>query len=121
MSVLISMRFLTFCWRSIEEDDVLSQAHACEATIVYTGGCPPRAGRSRRVPLSGRKVETVAIRCPVQRTRISLRGREHIPRHLHRRGIQGLPGDSIDFFGGEVEGHGPQQCVVSSQGSRGLG
>ena len=46
---------------------------------------------------------------------------EHIPRHLHRRGIQGLPGDSIDFFGGEVEGHGPQQCVVSSQGSRGLG
>ena len=76
MSVLISMLFLTFCWRSIEEDDVLSQAHACEATIVYTGGCPPRAGRSRRVPLSGRKVETVAIRCPVQRTRIKATKKE---------------------------------------------
>ncbi|CAL1152351.1 unnamed protein product, partial [Cladocopium goreaui] len=67
---------MAFDGRMREEDDVLSQAHACEATIVYTGGCPPRAGRSRRVPLSGRKVETVAIRCPVQRTRIKATKKE---------------------------------------------
>lgn len=54
----------------------MNQTHACEATIVYTGGCPPRAGRIRKIPLGGRKVESIAIRCPVQRSRIKTTKKE---------------------------------------------
>ena len=54
----------------------LSQSHACEGTIVYAGGCPPRAGRSRRVPFAARKVEAFAIRCPVQRSKIKASKKE---------------------------------------------
>ena len=49
---------------------MLSQPHASEGAVVYAGGCPPRTGRSRRVPLSAKKVEAIAIRCPVSRSKI---------------------------------------------------
>lgn len=37
---------------------------------MYSGGCIPRAGRVRRVPLAAKKVETAALRLPAQRTKI---------------------------------------------------
>ena len=44
--------------------------------IVYEGGCPPRAGRTRRIPLSARKLESITIRCPVQRNKIKATKKE---------------------------------------------
>ena len=61
---------------SLKEDELLTQPHTSELTVVFTGGCPPRTGRSRRVPLSARKVETAATRCPVQRNRIKATRKE---------------------------------------------
>lgn len=49
---------------------MLSQEHAEEATIVFEGGCPPRAGRARRVPLGSRKIESIAVRFPVSRAKV---------------------------------------------------
>eukprot|EP00438_Fugacium_kawagutii_P030956 Skav228890 [mRNA] locus=scaffold194:166018:168645:+ [translate_table: standard] len=70
VSFLIDL-FKRLCDAKItKEDEILQQQHTSELTLVFTGGCPPRTGRSRRVPLSARKVETAAVRCPVQRTRI---------------------------------------------------
>ena len=37
-----------------EEDSLLAQPHSGEGFVVYAGGCPPRAGRSCRVPLSAK-------------------------------------------------------------------
>ena len=56
--------------RRVHEDNVLSFSFAEEATIMYQGGCLPRAGRTRKVPLSAKKVETVAMRFPVARSKI---------------------------------------------------
>ena len=56
--------------RRVHEDNVLSCSFAEEATIMYQGGCLPRAGRTRKVPLSAKKVETVAMRFPVARSKI---------------------------------------------------
>lgn len=44
--------------------------------MVYAGGCPPRAGRSRKTPLSAKKVEAIAILCPVQRSKINCTKKE---------------------------------------------
>ena len=63
-------------YEAAQEDEILNQPHASEATIVYCGGCPPRCGRSRRVPLGGRKVETMALRCPVIRNRLKAMKKE---------------------------------------------
>ena len=49
---------------------MLSVAQTEECTIVYTGGCSSRAGRTRRVPMAAKKVETGAVRFPVPRTKI---------------------------------------------------
>ena len=49
---------------------MLKQQHAEECTLVYSGGCPPRAGRSRRVPMAAKKVETGAVRFAVARNRV---------------------------------------------------
>eukprot|EP00435_Cladocopium_sp_Y103_P014364 s1151_g3.t1 len=56
--------------RMREEDLVLSQTQTEEIFIIYSGGCVPRAGRMRRVPLSSRKVETASIRFPAQRSKL---------------------------------------------------
>ena len=61
-----------------QEDEIPGQPHCSEATIVYCGGCPPRCGRSRRVPLGGRKVETMALRCPVLRSRLKATKKESV-------------------------------------------
>lgn len=63
---------------STQEDGLLAKhLHAEEATIIYNGGCPPRAGRTRKVPLQAKNVETVAVACPVQRSRIRATKKEH--------------------------------------------
>ena len=62
--------------RSPKEDVVLSQPQSGELHLIYTGGCPPRAGRVRRLPLSARKVEVGALRFPQQRSRIKTSKRE---------------------------------------------
>ena len=49
---------------------MLSTPQTEECTVVYSGGCPPRAGRTRRVPMAAKKVETGAVRFPVPRTKI---------------------------------------------------
>ena len=41
-----------------------------EITVVYAGGCLPRAGRMKKTLLGARKVETAVLRCPVQKNRI---------------------------------------------------
>ncbi|CAE7220504.1 MPK1 [Symbiodinium sp. CCMP2592] len=56
--------------RRVSEDLLLNQQHTEECTIVYSGGCPPRTGRTRRVPLAAKKVETGAVKFPVARTKI---------------------------------------------------
>ncbi|CAE7443871.1 MPK1 [Symbiodinium sp. CCMP2592] len=56
--------------RRVSEDLLLHQQHTEECTIVYSGGCPPRTGRTRRVPLAAKKVETGAVKFPVARTNI---------------------------------------------------
>ena len=61
----------------LQEEGLLDQPHAAEGYIVFEGGCPPRGGRSRRVPLAGYKVETIAVRCPVNRTKIKASKKEH--------------------------------------------
>ena len=53
-----------------EEDVVLTQTQTEELFVIYSGGCLPRAGRVRRVPLAARKLETCALRFPAQRTKI---------------------------------------------------
>ena len=68
--------FLTTICAEPKEDEVLKQSHAAEGLIVYEGGCPPRVGRTRRVPLSARKVESIAIRCPVMRAKIKATKKE---------------------------------------------
>lgn len=68
--------FDKFVLAPCKEDDLLTQPHSSELTVVYTGGCPPRTGRTRRVPLQARKVETAAVRCPVQRSRIKATRKE---------------------------------------------
>ena len=60
-----------------EEDVVLSQTHTEEVFVIYSGGCLPRAGRVRRVPLAARKVETCALRFPAQRTKIRTTKKEN--------------------------------------------
>ena len=55
---------------------MLKQPHSEECTIVYSGGCPPRTGRSRRVPLAAKKVETGAVRFPVARTKVQTTKKE---------------------------------------------
>lgn len=59
-----------------EEDAFAQCAHCGEGRIVYSGGCPPRAGRCRKVLLAAKKVESVHIICPVQRSRIKTTKRE---------------------------------------------
>ena len=56
---------------------MLKLPHAEEAHIVYSGGCPPRAGRSRKVPLSGKNMEAIAISFPVQRTKVLVTKKQH--------------------------------------------
>ena len=46
--------------------------------MVFAGGCPPRAGRSRKVPLSAKKVESIAILCPVSRSKIKANKKEQV-------------------------------------------
>ena len=43
---------------------------------MYEGGCPPRSGRTRRVPLAARKLESIAMRFPVARTKIRAEKKE---------------------------------------------
>ena len=50
----------------LQEEGILGQPHAAEGHIVFAGGCPPRGGRSRRVPLAGCKVETTSCEVPGQ-------------------------------------------------------
>ena len=59
-----------------KEDEFLKQNHSAEAMIIYEGGCLPRVGRSRKVPLNARKVESITVRCPVQRTKIKATKKE---------------------------------------------
>lgn len=59
-----------------EEDATQTHQHAAEGAIVYTGGCPPRAGRSRKVPLAAKKIETMTVLCPVQRSKIKCAKKE---------------------------------------------
>eukprot|EP00438_Fugacium_kawagutii_P000049 Skav202750 [mRNA] locus=scaffold3516:24380:31633:+ [translate_table: standard] len=54
-------------WKT--EDAVLSQPQTEEIFLIYSGGCPPRAGRARKVPLAARKVESAALRFPAQRSK----------------------------------------------------
>lgn len=56
---------------------MLKLPHAAEAFIVYSGGCPPRAGRSRKVPLSGKNMEAISISFPVQRTKVQATKKQH--------------------------------------------
>lgn len=56
---------------------MLSQTQTEEIFIIYTGGCVPRAGRTRRVPLSSRKVETAAIRFPAVRSKLKTAKKEN--------------------------------------------
>eukprot|EP00435_Cladocopium_sp_Y103_P074779 s326_g51.t1 len=60
-----------------EEDVVLAQTQTEELHLIYSGGCLPRAGRVRRVPLAARKVETCALRFPAQRTKIRTTKKEN--------------------------------------------
>ena len=60
-----------------EEDVVLTQTQTEELFVIYSGGCLPRAGRVRRVPLAARKVETCALRFPAQRTKIRTTKKEN--------------------------------------------
>ena len=46
--------------------------------MVFAGGCPPRAGRSRKVPLSAKKVESIASLCPVSRSKIKANKKEQV-------------------------------------------
>ena len=56
---------------------MLSQDHTEELCLMYSGGCLPRAGRVRRVPIAARKVETCAVRFPAQRTKIKTTKKEN--------------------------------------------
>ena len=56
---------------------VLTQTQTEELFVIYSGGCLPRAGRVRRVPLAARKVETCALRFPAQRTKIRTTKKEN--------------------------------------------
>ena len=60
----------------LKEDELLQQPHTAELTLVYTGGCPPRCARSRRVPVTARKVEAGAMRLPVSRTLVKCSRKE---------------------------------------------
>ena len=59
-----------------QEDSILTQNHSGEGHVVFAGGCLPRAGRSRKVPLSAKKVESIAILCPVSRSKIKANKKE---------------------------------------------
>ena len=60
-----------------KEDGLLNKhAHAEEGFIVYNGGCPPRAGRTRKVPLQAKNVETFAMGFPVQRSKVQTTKKE---------------------------------------------
>ena len=59
-----------------KEDEFMKQNHSAEAMIIYEGGCLPCVGRSRKVPLNARKVESITVRCRVQRTKIKATKKE---------------------------------------------
>ena len=59
-----------------QEDVVLAQSQTEELFFIYSGGCVPRAGRVRRLPLQSKKVETAAIRFPAQRSRVKISKKE---------------------------------------------
>lgn len=59
-----------------KEDLLLSQPQTEEIHVIYTGGCPPRAGRTRRTPFTAKKVETAVVRFPVSRLRIKTAKKE---------------------------------------------
>ena len=60
-----------------QDDDVLSQSQSDEIYLIYSGGCPGRAGRVRRVVLGAKKVEKGVIRFPVQKTRLKTSKKEN--------------------------------------------
>jgi len=60
-----------------QEDVVLAHSHTEELCLIYSGGCVPRAGRVRRVPLGAKKVETAVLRFPAQRTKIKTTKKEN--------------------------------------------
>ena len=59
------------------EEVVLHQSQTDELRVNFEGGCPPRAGRVRRFPLSARKIESAAIRFPANRARLKTTKKEH--------------------------------------------
>ena len=60
-----------------KEDGLLNKSKFAEqAFIIYNGGCPPRAGRSRKVPLQAKNVETISVAFPVARSRIKATKKE---------------------------------------------
>ena len=60
-----------------QDDDVLSQSQSDEIYLIYSGGCPGRAGRVRRVVLGAKKVEKGVIRFPMQKTRLKTSKKEN--------------------------------------------
>lgn len=48
---------------------MLTQPQTAELFLIFSGSCPPRAGRARKVPLAACKVESAALRFPAQRSR----------------------------------------------------
>ena len=55
---------------------MLSKSQTEQLWLIFEGGCPARAGRTRRVCLGGRKVESAAIRLPQPRSRVKVKKRE---------------------------------------------
>lgn len=55
----------------------MSQPQTAELFLIYSGGCPPRAGRARKVPLAACKVESAALRFPAQRSKFKTMKKEN--------------------------------------------
>ncbi|CAJ1367828.1 unnamed protein product, partial [Effrenium voratum] len=52
------------------------KAHTEELCLIYSGGCPARAGRMRRLPFAAKKVEMGVLRFPCARNKVKTSKKE---------------------------------------------